>query len=72
MKRIEKETSLSGFDILVLRPLFAKNSGVTVDLMDLDLDMLLKINEYLDIRDEIEKKQMDAIEKEQKIKGMRR
>ena len=56
---------------MILRPLFAKNSGVTLDLLELDVDMLFKVNEYLDIRDYVEKKETEAEQKRQKLESMR-
>ncbi len=37
-----------------IEPLCDPNCGVTVDLFDLDLDQLLKINEYRKMRSDME------------------
>jgi|GEM_PF-5200709 len=41
-------------DLLWLEPLCDPNCGVTVDLFDVDLSMLLKINEFRKIRNDLE------------------
>lgn len=40
--------------MLWLEPLFNEKCNVTVNLLDLDLDMLYKIKEYSDIRKTVE------------------
>lgn len=53
-------------DYLVFRPVFAENSGVTIDIMKCDLETVLKMNEFLDIRQEFTdlafKKQQEEVE----------
>lgn len=40
--------------MLWLEPLFDEKCGVTMNLLDLDLDTLMKINEFRRIRGEVE------------------
>jgi hypothetical protein len=55
IKTIEDQSSLNNMDMLVMRPLFNKECSASLDdLMNCDLDTILKINEFIDIKDSVE------------------
>lgn len=71
--KVDKETSIENMEMLVFRPVFAENSSVTFnDMMGCSLEMAMKINEYLDIRDTIEEQQQKEAEQEQQAAAKRK
>lgn len=55
IKAVEEQSSLNNMDMLVMRPLFNKDCSASLDdLMSADLDTILKINEFIDIKDSVE------------------
>lgn len=52
---------------LIFRPVFAENSNVTLsDALDCDIDMILDINQFLDIRDSYLELKLDEQQEEMK------
>ena len=46
---------MNNMDMLVMRPLFNKDCSASLEeLLDADLDTVLKINEFIDIKDSVE------------------
>lgn len=64
-KRIEEESSLTWMEYLVISPTQRKESSVTLtDMLDCDLDMALKIKEYIDITDSVMELEYDEAQKQ--------
>lgn len=64
-ERIEKDSSLSNLEFLVLRPTQSKYSSVTLnDMLENTLSWALKVNEYIDIKDSVEEQQHKDAEQE--------
>lgn len=70
--KIEEDSSLSNMEFLVLRPTQSKHSSVTLsDMLDCTLEMALKVNEYIDIKDSVEEQQHKDVEAQSNKPGQR-
>lgn len=71
-RKIEEESSLSNMEFLVLRPTQSKHSSVTLtDMLECTLEMALKVNEYIDIKDSVEEQQYKDADNQNNSKGKR-
>lgn len=71
-RKIEEESSLSNMEFLVLRPTQSKHSSVTLtDMLECTLEMALKVNEYIDIKDSVEEQQYKDADNQNNSKGRR-
>jgi hypothetical protein len=53
-------------ELLVFRPVFSENSSATLgDMLGCSLELTMKINEYLDIKDTIQEHQQQEAEQQQ-------
>lgn len=67
-KKIDEESSLSELDYIVLRPVFEKDSSVSLqDMLSVDMNLALKVHEYLDIREAIQDLHQKEMEKQEKL-----
>jgi hypothetical protein len=72
MKAIDEQTSITGLELLVLRPVFKEGCSVTLtDMLDhCDLEFAMKVNEYVDILESFEDVDRKKMEAESQSKSM--
>jgi hypothetical protein len=72
-RKIEEQSSLTNMEFLVLRPTQSKHSSVTLtDMLECTLEMALKVNEYIDIKDSVEEQQYKDAENQSNKPGSKR